>query len=656
MHVEQLTLTNFRCFGPNPTVVDLSPTVTTFIGLNGAGKTSVLHALQRLFGVTGDQRRFRRHDFHVPASELAPPSERALALEAILAFPELDDPSSNGGAVPEFFQQMAADADGRLKCRLRLEATWVDDGSIDGSIDQKYFVVRAFGPFGEADCVDLKANDRARIQLVYVPASRDGSSQLTSFLRGRLWRAINWSTDVRGALTSTGGLLNRAFLDEPAVGVVAHAVSHRWAEINAAGTNSTPVFRPIDIRFQEFIRKVEVAFQPGDGGRERALDDLSDGQRSLFHLAMTAAALDIEGQISSDPVSAGFRADGIPLPALTMIAVEEPENNLSPFYLSRIVEQLASLSESRRTQAVISSHSPSVVARVEPEQIRHFRLDPADRTAQVRAVELPAGIEEAAKYVREAVHSYPELYFARFVILGEGASEEVVLPRIAEAIGLRIDQSFVAVVPLGGRHVNHLWRLLRTLNIPHATLLDLDCGREGGGWGRIKTACEQLLRHGETPQSLFGDRLSPDGPEANLRAFDACDNADLQGQQQWALWLRQFHVYFCAPLDLDYSMLAAFANAYQVAEPGRRGPSPQGNPRDAVLGDHGRPELYPADTTERLRWYRYLFLGRGKPSTHVRVLSGIGTDDLAAGAPEELVALLRSVNVRLYGNAHRQVV
>ena len=34
------------------------------------------------------------------------------------------------------------------------------------------------------------------------------------------------------------------------------------------------------------------------------------------------------------------------------------------------------------------------------------------------------------------------------------------LPRLAEAIGYSIGRSFVAVGPLGGRHVKHLWRRL----------------------------------------------------------------------------------------------------------------------------------------------------------------------------------------------------
>jgi hypothetical protein len=647
MFIEKLILTNFRCFGPAPTTIDLTSGLTTFVGANGAGKTAVMQALQRLFGVTGDQRRLRRQDFHIPSADLASPLQRSFTLEAILAFPELDAGGAGGAAVPEFFHQMAADEAGRLKCRLRLEATWTDDGSLDGTIEQRYWAIRTFGQFADADCTELKATDRARIQMIYVPATRDGASQVTAFLRGRLWRAINWSQGVRDTFTNAGTTLNGAFAGEPAVDVIAAAVTRRWQEVHTAGTDATPLFRPIDLRFQEFIRKVEVVFRPDEAGRERALDDLSDGQRSLFHLAMTAATLDVEGGIVANPIGAGFQAGGVPLPALTLIAVEEPENNLAPFYLSRIIRQIEDLTTGPRAQAVVSSHSPSILARVDPTEVRYFRLDPHDRTARIRPISLPPGEEEASKFVREAVRTYPELYFARFVVLGEGASEEVVLPRLAEAMGLAIDRSFVAVVPLGGRHVNHLWRLLTNLDIPYATLLDLDWGRAGGGWGRVKTTCEQLLANGVQPAQLFNPNLNAAGPVANVAGFDALAPDNVAGLNQWIAWLNRFHVYFCTPLDLDYSMLQAFPAAYQVIEPGRQGPSPLGDPRTAVLGDDGLPHLYGAQHDALLRWYRYLFLGRGKPSTHVRVLSNQEPAALAAGAPQDLRALLSSVVARL---------
>jgi putative ATP-dependent endonuclease of the OLD family len=432
-------------------------------------------------------------------------------------------------------------------------------------------------------------------------------------LRGRLWRAIDWSQQVRDVFVGAGATLNGAFGGEAAVDVVASAVKRRWQEVHSAGTDATPIFRPLDLRFQEFIRKVEVVFHPDEAGRERSLDDLSDGQRSLFHLAMTAAILDVEARIAADPIGIGFQADGVSLPALTLIAVEEPENNLAPFYLSRIIRQVEDLTRGKRAQAVVSSHSASILARIDPTRVRHFRLDLVDRTARVRSIRLPEGEEDASKFVREAVRTYPELYFARFAVLGEGASEEVVLPRLADALGFAVDRSFVAVVPLGGRHVNHLWRLLTDLDIPYATLLDLDWGRAGGGWDRIKTACTQLLENGVPPQALFGAHLHANGPDANLAAFDGLAAEDSNNLDVWAKWLRQFGVFFCAPLDLDYSMLRAFPVGYQVVEPGRQGPSNRGDPRTAVLGDDGLPALYGADQDGLLRWYRYLSRRRHKP-------------------------------------------
>ncbi|MEI8650430.1 ATP-dependent endonuclease [Paraglaciecola sp. Hal342] len=104
---------------------------------------------------------------------------------------------------------------------------------------------------------------------------------------------------------------------------------------------------------------------------------------------------------------------------------------------------------------------------------------------------MPDKADEAHKFVREAIQAFPEIYFSRLVVLGEGDSEEIVLPRLLSAKGAPIDESAVTIAPLGGRHVNHFWRLLAGLEIPYITLLDLDVARYQGGWGRIKYVNDQ---------------------------------------------------------------------------------------------------------------------------------------------------------------------
>lgn len=639
MFVERVILTNFRCFGPEAVSIELTSQLTAFVGANGTGKTAVLFALLRLFGVTADQRRLRRRDFHVPISEPDPAQSRTLSIEAILSFPELDDPEGDHASVPEFFSQMVADDANHLKCRLRLDATWTDDGTLDGAIDQTFRALPSFGACDADEGTELKAIDRGRIQMVYVPASRDGVSQVATFFRGRIWRAVAWSANLKETFQQSSLALNTAFGSESSVQFVAAALQRRWHDVYTGDTDATPRFRPIDLRFQEFIRDVDVAFHPDECGTEKSLDELSDGQRSLFHLAMVAATLDVEATVATE--TDGFQHDGLSPPALTMVAIEEPENNLAPFYLSRIIKLVSDLSERSKVQAVVSSHAPSILTRIEPAQVRHFRLAAGARTAEVRSIAIPTDNDNAARFVREGVRTYPELYFARFVVLGEGASEEVVLPRLAEALGFSADRSFVAVVPLGGRHVNHLWRLLDDLQIPYATLLDLDLGREGGGWGRIKTTCAQLIDRGHA------DRVFPGKDETSIQAalasFDRQPNHHSKELQQWVTFLRGFNVFFCAPLDLDYSMLEAYESAYTVLEPTRSGPSNRGEPRTSVLGEGGVDTAYPAQHDKRLRWYRYLFLGRGKPSTHVRVLSSLDNETLAKTMPGELRALIEHV-------------
>jgi predicted ATP-dependent endonuclease of OLD family len=43
---------------------------------------------------------------------------------------------------------------------------------------------------------------------------------------------------------------------------------------------------------------------------------------------------------------------------------------------------------------------------------------------------LPEDADEQAKYISEAVKAYPEIYFAKLVVLGEGDSEQVILPKM----------------------------------------------------------------------------------------------------------------------------------------------------------------------------------------------------------------------------------
>jgi putative ATP-dependent endonuclease of the OLD family len=428
-------------------------------------------------------------------------------------------------------------------------------------------------------------------------------------------------------------------------------LSKRWHELHDHYTDTDPSLRLVSKRFEEVIAHVEVMFQQSPGDIERGLDVLSDGQQSLFYFALAAAVFDLERDAVADSIK-GFRADELRIPALSIFGIEEPENHLSPYFLSRIVAQVRSMVSGPTAQALITSHSPAVLSRVEPVEVRYCRCAGAQRTSSVKAIAMPAAASDAAKFVRGAVLAFPELYFARFVVLVEGDSERIILPRLAAAEGLVVDPSFVAIVPIGGRHVQHFWRLLKGLSIPYATLLDLDLGRSGGGFGRVKTVTQHLLDAG-IPRSdvltLNDGKVMADGEFKKMHEWDSSDAAHLA---PWVNDLKNQGVFCSEPLDLDMAMLAAYPDAYKAIIPKEHGPAMK--PEDAakvVLGEDGPGiDIYKdalAPYKDLMPAYRYHFLTRSKPATHLQAFATLDDKAIEKGMPEVYRALIEHIRSHL---------
>ncbi len=417
----------------------------------------------------------------------------------------------------------------------------------------------------------------------------------------------------------------------------------RWAALHDEVVDTKPRLSLVSRRFDEVVTKIAVIFEQGPDGYERGLDALSDGQQSLFYFALAAAVFDMEREVAGGKVE-GFHKHQLRIPALSIFALEEPENHLSPYFLARIVRQVRSLTAEGKSQALITSHSPAVLSRVKPIEVRYCRCDCKTRISRVKEIKLPLSTTDEGKFIRGAMLAFPELYFARFVLLVEGDSERVVLPKLAEALDLLVDPAFVAIVPLGGRHVQHFWRLLAQLGIPYATLLDLDLGRAGGGFGRIKTAIENLIEVGVSKAKLLKidtGTLS----DADFAAMHTWQDADARKMLRgWIEFLKSYNVFFSEPLDLDLAMLAAFPAAYEAIVSKGGGPKMAADKAaEVVLGTAGpglaiytgsfkdHPPFFPA--------YRYHFLTHGKPATHLDALTHIMASALESGMP----AILREV-------------
>jgi putative ATP-dependent endonuclease of OLD family len=254
---------------------------------------------------------------------------------------------------------------------------------------------------------------------------------------------------------------------------------------------------------------------------------------------------------------------------------------------------------------------------------------------------MPAGTDDAHKYVREAVQAFPELYFSRLVVLGEGDTEEIILPRLMNARGLPADESAISVVPLGGRHVNHFWRLLTALEIPFITLLDLDAGRNQGGWGRIHYVATQLQKFAESTCGISEKHV------ASLPVWNSArTTASSENMLKWINFLETKDVFFSAPLDLDFALLTQFPVAYGVSEDDIVEPD-EAKIQAVLGGSYHDVEQYSEEQQMLFITYQKKFKLGSKPAAHLSASASIDDVEFAAEAPPFLTRLLDAVAAKL---------
>ncbi|WP_165835618.1 ATP-dependent nuclease [Ruminiclostridium sufflavum] len=677
MKLQKMIISNYRCFGKKPTTIEFDD-LTGLIGHNSSGKTALITALLKLFGDKTSDRNIERSDFHIPISQ-NPDSiiENEMFIEAYFTF-EKSLVEENALDVPVFFNHFIIDEpQGNPYLRIRLDATWKKSTNPEGIVESKInYITTGLSEVEESDCHKANRQELERIKIVYIPAIRQPNEQLKNVsgsIMYRLLNSIKWSDESKSKIVERTELVEQAFLEEESIILLAESLDTQWNEYHKDQRYSNAKIKFNNSDLETILKKVEVTFSPTQTTRSFKSEELGDGLRSLFYLSIVDTMLNIEEKIMEEIISKGRSKyfDLLP-PILTIVAVEEPENHISPQILGRVIERLKTIAYKLNSQSVVTSHSPSIIKRIDPTNIRYFRTCRNIECSEIRALTLPNEEKEAIqfKYIKEAVTAYPELYFAKLVVLGEGDSEEIILKKMLELKNTKIDTSEISIVPLGGRHVNHFWRLLNDLNIPFITLLDFDRERDGGGWGRIKYAIQQLIENGENRKKL----LDTDDGVLSKKEFDDMHTwTNYKNIGGWIEMLEGYDVYFSAPLDIDFAMLTKFKEQYIATLADNEGPFIKGygkihkpevkegdqstytkllNKRiksdlRATLKDEGGDgATYTAKEKELMIWYNYFFLNRGKPTTH-RVLFTENEDIVFEDFPECLQKFVNTIIAKI---------
>ncbi|EDZ59123.1 ATP-dependent endonuclease of the OLD family [Bacillus cereus H3081.97] len=688
MKLTKVKICNFRSFHKERTI-DLED-FTSIIGSNSSGKTSFFQALLKLFGETSREREILRSDFHVP-SHIDPNAltENHFFIDVTIEFPEvISEDSIAKSTVPPFFGNFIIEEGGKAPyIRIRQEATWQKSNQPEGIIESNVFFV-TIGHGNEILDVHKKMISKAYlslIKMIYIPALRNPNDQLKMVSGTLLWRLINrinFEDQFKEDISDQIGSIHEIIDKQKGLSKLKEIIRTEWKKYHNESR-----YVNVDLNFntnniEDILKKIDANFSPTEVGKNYTVDALGDGLRSLFYFSLVGSLLKTEEvtlmEISDNPsLDINDRTFSNTPPLLTLIAVEEPENHVAPHLLGKIVSNLRGISEGGNSQVILSSHSASIIKRVDPVEIRHFRNSKEDLGTVINKILLPSKEADEYKYVKEAVKSYPEIYFSSLVILGEGDSEEIIIPRILEDCDLDIHTHEISIVPLGGRHVNHFWKLLTQLKIPYITLLDLDIERHGGGWGRIKYVIDQMLLNGTSTEELF--HLKED-QTFDLNTIKGMYNWDLGEEHRnldilskWVKLLESHNVFFSAPLDIDFLMIKAFKVNYLETLNSNEGPRIKIGEVQKKISELEESDMQTKEYEDRIShdvactlkdiakigkyyeeidkelmiWYNYFFLNRGKPTTHILALNNLDKKTFLEKLPTVFNELIKAINKQL---------
>jgi putative ATP-dependent endonuclease of OLD family len=258
-------------------------------------------------------------------------------------------------------------------------------------------------------------DDKRFCGYLYLRTNRTGTRAL-SFQRGSLLDTI-----VRLEDHATGELWERArtaladldLRDASKLDSVLVEVQQRVGRFMALDGDGVGL-HPSDLTRESIRETLRVFVTASPGHHAVPFNRLSTGSLNLLVFALLTYIAELKGDES------------------VIFAMEEPEIALPPHAQRRLVDFVAS----RMGQAIVTSHSPYVIERFEPENILMLkRTDDGVLTSDQFDV---TGLMKPKK-VREERRQFAEAILGRGVLVVEGGTEATVIPVVADI--MEADQS-----------------------------------------------------------------------------------------------------------------------------------------------------------------------------------------------------------------------
>lgn len=185
-----------------------------------------------------------------------------------------------------------------------------------------------------------------------------------------------------------------------------------------------------------------------------------------------------------------------------LVLIEEPEAHLHMQVQQVFIKEAYKvLTESEflkdntnfTTQLVITTHSSHIVKEIDFCDLRYFKRLPADKEYQIPTtivIDLSkvfsTNNEEdpenqtrrfASRYLKT---THCDIFFADAIILVEGVAENMLLPHFIHSKYPKLNQMYISILEINGRHSHRLKKLIETIGIDTLIVTDLDTASSEG--------------------------------------------------------------------------------------------------------------------------------------------------------------------------------
>jgi len=183
------------------------------------------------------------------------------------------------------------------------------------------------------------------------------------------------------------------------------------------------------------------------------------------------------------------------------LAIEEPEVHLHPHLQRQLLKNLKKIQNifyeeyNINMQIIITSHSSNIIKNIEYNELKIIRKN---KESFSECIEFPKNIFEIIlqefdsnqnndKLMKvkksliiifnKIISFYPELFFSKIAILGEGQTEEGAIPIFASKLNLDFDNYGIIFINMEGEgNINYYSAILGWISMPFLIIIDKDKG------------------------------------------------------------------------------------------------------------------------------------------------------------------------------------